>query len=518
MSEQFIQKLNSISGDKYTYLKLEGLDLYRYEKKAKYTFLIKAEIYDQVYSDAYITALCDYVQQLTPYFKAEIVLKKSHADIEVVLDKIYDFIRNKYISIAGELKKSSVSVEKKDEFVVTITISSQMKTYLESKEFEQDLLNMLYRSYCDEEFSIKMNYVDQDDIDTTVLTPDDEEIYIPKVVSISNVKKHIGREVNRSPQYISSCDREQDNIVLCGTLSAIKQFTSKKNNKEYFVFMITDPTASISCMYFPKKDEQIVAFQALREGQDIVCEGSLKDDLRTGGFKYFTNSISLCNIDKASTETKFKSTPKSYRAITPEPYQEISQDNFLESEDIPYVMYGKTYVVFDLETTGLDTATCEIIDIAGVKIVDGVIKETFSSFVYPSKCVVKYPDGSEKISLPEEITNLTGIKGEDLDDAPLVDVVMADFYKFTRGATILGHNAFSYDLPILKRVGKTAQYNFDNEAMDTIEMAKKYLPGLPKYNLGALCSHLDIPLVNAHRALADAMATAKLFKKLAQYL
>ena len=61
---------------------------------------------------------------------------------------------------------------------------------------------------------------------------------------------------------------------------------------------------------------------------------------------------------------------------------------------------------------------------------------------------------------------------------------------------------------------KKLSYNLDNPLMDTLQMARQKLPGLKNYKLGTIVEKLNIALENAHRALNDAIATAKVFIKL----
>ena len=136
-----------------------------------------------------------------------------------------------------------------------------------------------------------------------------------------------------------------------------------------------------------------------------------------------------------------------------------------------------------------------------MQIVDGRIDETFSTFVKPSK------------HIPREITELTGIDDEMVKDAPTINYVLPDFFKFCHGAKLVAHN-IAFDMSFIHHISNKLSYNFDHEQIDTLAMARQKLPGLKNHKLGTVVEKLNILLDNAHRAINDATATAKVFIKL----
>lgn len=219
----------------------------------------------------------------------------------------------------------------------------------------------------------------------------------------------------------------------------------------------------------------------------------------------------LADVDYSTIKTELpqKSANKNYYLVRPEKYFEESQssmDDLLggEKEVAPYLK-GKTFVVFDLETTGLDVQHCMVVQLGSYKIVDGKIVETFNTLINPC------------CHIPEATSAIHGIYDSDVVCAPEFKDVVPDFFKFTRGATLVGHNACGYDLPILSRLARESGYNFDNPVLDTLILAKQQYR-LPSYNLGNLAKHFHINLENAHNADFDAIATAKLFIILAEKL
>ena len=159
-----------------------------------------------------------------------------------------------------------------------------------------------------------------------------------------------------------------------------------------------------------------------------------------------------------------------------------------------------TYVSIDLETTGLNPKRDRIIEIGAIRVEQGQIVEEFSTFVDPGR------------KLEERITELTGIRDEDLADAPQLDEVFPKLLEFMGELPLLGHSIL-FDYSFLKKAAVDRKITFERSAVDTLQIARKYLPELPHRNLGYLCQYYEIPH-HAHRALEDAKATDRLFRKL----
>jgi len=155
----------------------------------------------------------------------------------------------------------------------------------------------------------------------------------------------------------------------------------------------------------------------------------------------------------------------------------------------------RTYVAFDLETTGLSPEKDAIIEFGGVRFrSDGTIVDKFSTLVNPQQ------------ELSFDIQQLTGIEPDDLRRAPTWQKVKRQIETFIGDDDVVGHN-IAFDLSFLQA---NSIYP-PGEALDTFHLATILLPTAPQYSLGALCQQLDVPLNNAHRALFDALATAQLF-------
>lgn len=153
------------------------------------------------------------------------------------------------------------------------------------------------------------------------------------------------------------------------------------------------------------------------------------------------------------------------------------------------------YVAFDLETTGLDPETDEILEVAMVRFRDGRPDEEWSSLVKPSQKVPLY------------VLRLTGIAEADLANAPVLEDILSRIREFIGDFPLVGHNS-SFDLAFL---GKIITDIGLRPCHDTLELSRIVIPGLASYKLSALCESFGIPLVSAHRALDDARASGILF-------
>lgn len=157
-------------------------------------------------------------------------------------------------------------------------------------------------------------------------------------------------------------------------------------------------------------------------------------------------------------------------------------------------------VFFDLETTGLDQASDQIIEIGAVKVRGGKEVGRFEQF-----CRLK-----EGARLPEFISALTGITTLDLEPAESVDQVVDQFLQFAGDSPLLAHNS-RFDEGFLRRAlhGQLA-----NAVFDTLELARIFFPDLQSHSLVALVDSLDIKKEEAHRALGDSLSLFRFYRKL----
>lgn len=157
-----------------------------------------------------------------------------------------------------------------------------------------------------------------------------------------------------------------------------------------------------------------------------------------------------------------------------------------------------SFCVFDLETTGSNQKNDKIIEIGLVKIENLKIVETKDFLINP------------EMKIPEFIQNLTGISQESVKNAPLIEDIIDEILDFMGNSILVAHNT-SFDIPffysVLKRLKKPA---IKNKTLCTNLMTKFLMPTLVNSNLNYMCSIFHIPHKKAHKAIDDAVASAKL--------
>src|SRR3989441_7349038 len=159
------------------------------------------------------------------------------------------------------------------------------------------------------------------------------------------------------------------------------------------------------------------------------------------------------------------------------------------------------FVVLDTETTGLRPGPDRVIEVAAIRLHGGEVIDSFQSLVNPNR------------RLPPFIVQFTGITQEMLAGAPRAEQVLPDFLQFIEGAIIVGHNV-GFDIGFLSYEAQLLGYAFPIDGLDTIPLARRFLPGLRRFKLDVVAGHLKIPAANRHRALGDAKVTAAIFMKL----
>lgn len=167
------------------------------------------------------------------------------------------------------------------------------------------------------------------------------------------------------------------------------------------------------------------------------------------------------------------------------------------------VKYVPDYVVFDLETTGVEVIKDDIIEISAVKVLGGKVADTFSTLVNPGR------------PIPYYATQVNGITDEMVEDAPDIREALADFLAFAGNAVLVGHNIQSFDLNFVSNAaeglfGKTVE----NDYIDTLHMARSCLPELSHHKLVDVASYFHISAEGAHRALNDCIMNQKCYEEM----
>ncbi|WP_121627703.1 3'-5' exonuclease [Poseidonibacter antarcticus] len=160
-----------------------------------------------------------------------------------------------------------------------------------------------------------------------------------------------------------------------------------------------------------------------------------------------------------------------------------------------------SFIVLDIETTGLKQETCKIIEIGAIKInnINDKEHQTFHTMIKIDN------------KLPKKIKDLTGITDSDLEDGITLHEALVSFSEFAKDNVIVAHNA-PFDLGFIRHNMKQEGIEFSiSKAIDTLELSRDVFPHLKSYKLGALADYIGIDKGNAHRAIDDAKVTLLLY-------
>ena len=160
------------------------------------------------------------------------------------------------------------------------------------------------------------------------------------------------------------------------------------------------------------------------------------------------------------------------------------------------------FAVLDLEMTGLDVESDQVVEIAIVRSDGSSVTKTFTTLVRPT---VRMSKGAFKVH---------GIGKEMLRSAPRFGEVAQEVLQLLNGAVLVAHNV-PFDVGFLHREMAAAEVHFDPPvpAVDTLLMARR-LFAFPSNRLGSVCERLGVTLTQAHRALGDAQATFEVLHKM----
>lgn len=187
---------------------------------------------------------------------------------------------------------------------------------------------------------------------------------------------------------------------------------------------------------------------------------------------------------------------------------------YINDENSISVVRGKsaepldgTFIVFDLETTGLNPASEEITEIAAVRVVEGEIRDSFQTYVNPHK------------PIPPEITELTGISDETVADAPDLDKAVPEFLAWAGEGRypLVAHNA-GFDMGFLRTACQRLGIEREFTSIDTLEMSRLMLPHMHKFKLNILAKELQVGPFEHHRASEDAAVLGRIYVKLLKRL
>lgn len=181
------------------------------------------------------------------------------------------------------------------------------------------------------------------------------------------------------------------------------------------------------------------------------------------------------------------------------------------------------YIVIDIETTGFDYRFYDIIEVAALKISNGICVDSYSSLIQPPlKEVWKFSEDDsvnvEEYYVDSFISQLTGITNEMLAAAPSVDDILPVFLDFIGDSVLIGHNA-NFDINFIYDTAMDVLGTpLENDFIDTMRIARKVFPTLQHHRLSDVAQACDIEVSCAHRAANDCKTTAACYEFMRNYI
>ncbi len=165
-----------------------------------------------------------------------------------------------------------------------------------------------------------------------------------------------------------------------------------------------------------------------------------------------------------------------------------------------------TFVVVDVETTGMSPISDRITEIAMMKVRNGAIVDEFSTLVNPLT------------TIPAFITDITGIDNVMVYNAPTAREVVPYVQEFLHDAVFTAHNA-AFDWAFVTHTARRErELQLVNNTLCTVKLSHRILPYLASKSLAPVARHLDVEIPQRHRASGDAFATARILIKFLDYL
>ncbi len=372
--------------------------------------------------------------------------------------------------------------------------------------------------------------------------------------AVRDEKLKIGYGIKDDPVQIQSIVDEERKITLQGYVFDAET-RELRSGRTLLTFKITDYTDSILIKMFSRDKEDIPKLQALKKGMWVKVRGGIQNDTFVRDLVMIANDVEelsprLRTDDAPEDEKRVElhlHTPMSQMdAITStgalveqaakwgHPAVAITDHAVVQSYPEAYsagkkhgikVLYGleanlvddgvpiayndqhrlledETYIVFDVETTGLSAVYNKIIELAAVKVRGGEIIDRFEAFANPH-----HPLSATTIEL-------TGITDDMVENAPEIEEVLKDFHTFIGDSILVAHNA-SFDMGFLNVGFRKAEIGeAKNPVIDTLELGRFLYPEFKNHRLNTLCKKFDIELTQHHRAIYDAEATGYLLVKM----
>lgn len=380
----------------------------------------------------------------------------------------------------------------------------------------------------------------------------------PQIIQ-SSIRPLYGRSIRGKMIPISSISGDSGRIVVWGNVFDIEKKVTKSGDKNIFTIDITDYTGSTTAKVFNSIKESAV-IDNIKKGDTIVVQGDVEYDKYAGELVVNARSIGTAqkvkvvdNAEKKRVELHMHTNMSQMDAVTSAgdlvnrayqwghkavaitdhgvaqafPDAMKAADKINKDEEKIKIIYGVeayfmddlvesvkgdadtgfdgTFICFDIETTGLSAARDKITEIGAVKVENGVITDTFSTFANP------------EMPIPQKITQLTGITDDMVKDAPSQSEAVGAFLEFAGDNVLVAHNA-PFDTSFIAKACEDMGREYNYTSIDTVAISRAILTDIKNCKLDTVAKFLRLGDFNHHRATDDAEMLARIFINLCQRL
>ena len=378
-------------------------------------------------------------------------------------------------------------------------------------------------------------------------------------VNLQKCRPLYGRVIKKAPSPMSEIAMDTGKITVWGDVFSVEKKVTRSGDKNIFNIMCTDYTSSVNVKVFGDISSTKV-LDDVKKGATIIAEGDIEFDRYAGELVLNATSIGYTEkidvVDNAECKrvelhlhtnmsdmdgiTSAKDiVNRAYKwghkavAITDHGVAQAFPEAMNTAEKINKdgekikVIYGceayfvddfvsavkgekdenldGTFVCFDIETTGLSPNKEKITEIGAVKIKNGVVIDTFETFVNPEK------------PIPQKIVELTGINDGMVKDAPKDEEAVKAFLDFVDGAVLVAHNA-PFDTSFIQNVCERMGVTYNLTSIDTVVICRSILKGIKNCKLDTVAKFLRLGEFNHHRATDDAEILSRIFISLCERL
>lgn len=386
------------------------------------------------------------------------------------------------------------------------------------------------------------------EMDFEVVEEIEEEGYVIK----DEHDEHLiyGEDVNSLVHQIKDLNQNSKTVAIVGEVFHIEN-KELRNGKILSIMSVTDNTSSINCKLFLNDLNKDKVLDGVKEGSYVKIKGDVlydtyqreitmtisgirqeekaqrKDTCQRGKRVELHAHTQMSSMDALCPTKKLvkQAAAWGHKAIAitdhgvvqafPEAMDAGKANNikilygvegYLVEDNLPVIQnandkdLSQTFVVFDLETTGFSNKNDKITEIGAVKVENFKVVDRFSQLINPEK------------DISYKVQELTGITNDLIKDKPTIEEILPKFVEFIGDSVLVAHNA-DFDMGFMQQKCREQNIEFKNTSVDTLTLARTLLPHMKRFRLNLIAKELGIPLLNHHRAVDDAEATAHIFIK-----